>query len=56
VGDWNARTANLLQHHYPAILDRFLLASADPARFSGQALLIQSIDAKLAVLTEARTG
>jgi hypothetical protein len=38
------------------IADRFLLASGNDASFSGQALLIQDINAKLAVLTEARTA
>lgn len=52
---WILRTANLLHDYYPAIADRFLLASGDDASFSGQALVIQTINAKLAVLTDART-
>ena len=55
VGLWILRTANLLHEHYPAIADDFLLASGDESQFSGQALLIQNVNAKLAVLTEART-
>jgi hypothetical protein len=56
AGLWILRTANGLHEHYPAIADRFLLASGDESQFSGQALLIQNLNAKLAVLTEARQG
>jgi hypothetical protein len=56
AAEWMLRTANLLHEHYPAIADRFLLASGDEGSFSGQALLIQNINAKLAVLSEARKG
>jgi hypothetical protein len=56
VAQWTLRTANRLHAHYPAIADRFLLASGDESSFSGQALLIQTVNAKLSVLGEARTG
>jgi hypothetical protein len=56
VAGWILRTANLLAERHPAIADRFLLASGNAAAFSGQVLLIQDINAKLAVLTEARTA
>jgi hypothetical protein len=56
LATWTLRTANLLHELHPAIADRFLLASADHNAFSGQALQIQTINAKLAVLTDARTG
>jgi hypothetical protein len=56
VAQWTLRTANLLHSHYPAIADRFLLASGDEGSFSGQALLIQTLVAKLSVLGEAREG
>ena len=56
VAHWTLRTANLLHAHYPAIPDRFLLASGDEGSFSGQALLIQTLNAKLSVLGEAREG
>jgi hypothetical protein len=53
---WVLKTANLLHDYYPAIADRFVLAEGDQNSFSGQALVIQTINAKLAVLTEARTA
>jgi hypothetical protein len=51
---WILRTANLLDEFYPAIADRLLLASGSSDAFSGQALVIQTINAKLGVLTKAR--
>jgi hypothetical protein len=56
AAEWTLRTANLLHDYYPAAADRFVLASGDESSFSGQALLIQTINAKLTVLTDARTG
>ena len=53
---WILKTANLLHARYPAIADRFLLAEGNEDSFSGQALAIQTINAKLAVLADARTG
>ena len=51
---WTLVVANRLHTQYPAIADEFLLAAGNHEAFSGQALLVQTINAKLAVLTEAR--
>jgi hypothetical protein len=51
---WDLYTANRLHRHYPAIADRFRLASGDEKHSSVQAA-ISTLDAKLAVLSEART-
>jgi hypothetical protein len=53
---WTLATANLLHVNCPAIADNFLFAAGDQRSFSGQALLVQTVNAKLAVLTAARTG
>jgi hypothetical protein len=47
---------NTLHARYPAVADRFILASGDENSFSGQALLIQTLNAKLSVLGQAREG
>jgi hypothetical protein len=46
----------VLHARYPAIADRFILASGDAGSFSGQALLSQTVNAKLLVLGQAREG
>jgi hypothetical protein len=56
VAQWTLRTANVLHARYPAIADRFILASGDAGSFSGQALLSQTVNAKLLVLGQAREG
>jgi hypothetical protein len=53
---WTLQTANRLHESFPAIADAFLLAAGDESRFSGQALAIQRVNAKLAVLINARTA
>jgi hypothetical protein len=55
AAEWTLRSANRLHDNYPAIMDRFLLAAGTEESFSGQALLIQTINAKLDVLINART-
>lgn len=54
AGEWTLRTSNALHEGFPAIVDRFLLASGNPDAFSGQALHIQTINAKIDVLTGTR--
>jgi hypothetical protein len=54
--EWMLVVANGLRARFPAIKDEFLLASGDEGSFSGQALLIQTINAKLRVLRDARKG
>ena len=56
AAEWTLRAANRLREHYPAIKDRFLPAAGNEENFSGQALVIQTINAKLAVPTDARTA
>jgi hypothetical protein len=56
AAEWTLRTTNGLHARFPAITDAFLLAAGNHQAFSGQALIIQTMNAKLAVLTSARTG
>jgi len=56
AAEWTLRVGNQLHRRFPAIADEFVLAAGDRNAFSGQALLIQTINAKLAVLAKARTG
>jgi hypothetical protein len=56
AAEWTLRTSNQLHRRFPAIADEFILAAGDQNHFSGQALLIQTINAKMAVLVRARTG
>jgi hypothetical protein len=53
---WTLQTANGLHDGFPACADEFLLASGDAANFSGQALVINTLNAKMSVLKEARKG
>jgi len=56
VAEWTLRTANGLRARFPAIVDEFVLAAGNDQAFSGQALQIQHVNAKLDVLTRARKG
>jgi hypothetical protein len=56
AAEWTLRVGNQLHRSFPAIADEFVLAAGDQNAFSGQALLIQTINAKMAVLAKARTG
>ena len=56
VAEWVLRTSNGLHERFPAIADEFLLASANEQAYSGQALQIQIIVQKMAVLSKARKG
>lgn len=56
VAHWTLRTANGLHVRFPAIADEFLLAAGNDQAFSGQALQIQTMNAKMAVLGKARKG
>lgn len=56
AAEWTLQVGHQLHRRYPAIADEFVLAAGDQSAFSGQALLIQTINAKMAVLTKARTG
>ncbi len=49
-------TANRLDSEFPAIADEFMLAAGDQSQASGQVLLINTINQKLRVLTDARKG
>ena len=51
---WTLQTANRLHAGFPASADEFLLASGDADNFSGQALLVNTLNTKMAVLKEAR--
>jgi hypothetical protein len=51
---WFVRTSAAVERYVPAVADEFMLAAADDTRFSGQVLLVQLINAKLAVLARAR--
>jgi hypothetical protein len=46
----------LLHRHFPAIADEFMLATASEEHFSGQVLVIRVLNAKMAVLSQARKG
>jgi hypothetical protein len=54
AGVWTLFTSNRLEKHHPAIADRFLLVSGDDENLSGQALIVNTIAAKLALLSSAR--
>ena len=50
---WSQRVTPVLAEHFPAYVDAFRLARGDPEHFSGQALAIRTINAKLDVLRRA---
>jgi len=54
AGTWTLETANRLHDGFPASADEFLLASGDANHLSGQALVINTLNTKMAVLKEAR--
>lgn len=51
---WTLRTAKLLHEQFPAVVDEFLAATGDEQQLSGQALTVQTLAVKLAVLAAAR--
>jgi hypothetical protein len=56
AAEWTLVTSTHLHDGFPAIADEFLFATGNPDAYSGQALVIQTLNAKMAVLNEARTG
>lgn len=56
AAEWTLRTANLLDQHYPALADEFILATGEDETFSGQALAVRTLAVKLNVLAQARKG
>jgi hypothetical protein len=55
AGTWQLRTMNRLDRHLPHLADAFMLASGNEENFSGQALVINTLNAKMGVLIEARS-
>jgi hypothetical protein len=51
---WFRPARKVLHRHHPSYENRFMLADADSTSFSGQALVIVRLNAKLAVLQTAR--
>ncbi len=56
AAEWTLRVGNALSRRFSAIVDECILAAGNDQHFSGQALLIQTLNAKMDVLGNARKG
>ena len=54
AAEWMLYTSNRLDRHIPALADHFLQAEGDQERLSGQALIVNSVAAKIKVLAAFR--
>lgn len=56
VANWSISTSGDLHNYYPAATDVFVLASGTQATAYGNQLIVDTLNAKLKVLRETRTG